>query len=440
VNLNGVRDSTEQGIPDVVLKISNRDWYVVTDSTGQYKIFAELIQDTIAPVPPIAYCDIVPPFVVSNPNQPVTDFAVQTDPDITDVSVTAANTQVFRPGYITEVWVQLRNQGTVPLDSVRLVLADFDDYSPLQWLDATPAPDSIAGDSLIWNALNVDLFGKTDIRLRFITTEDAFSDNYVQLPFTAIRDGDVQPADNLFELVEKVVFAFDPNDKQVSPDTLAPVQLATEDLYYTIRFQNTGNYPADFVRILDTLPEELNLATLRILGASHPFTWRIRDGRILDFSFNPIFLPDSISNEPASHGYIQFAIRAQSDLPSGTVILNRAAIYFDYNPPIITNFAGMHVLDPVVSAPEFIQEESAIALMPNPATQQVWVTSDGLNLNKVTILNSLGQAVKTVPLTKLSGQSGYFMVGDVPNGKYIVVLEAESLQRYAKKLTVVHQN
>ncbi|HNL38047.1 MAG TPA: T9SS type A sorting domain-containing protein [Saprospiraceae bacterium] len=39
----------------------------------------------------------------------------------------------------------------------------------------------------------------------------------------------------------------------------------------------------------------------------------------------------------ASQGYISFLIYPRPDLSLGTVVTNRAAIYFDFNEPIITN-------------------------------------------------------------------------------------------------------
>jgi type IX secretion system substrate protein len=48
-------------------------------------------------------------------------------------------------------------------------------------------------------------------------------------------------------------------------------------------------------------------------------------------------LPDSISNEPESHGYVIFEVEPLPALPNGTQITNDVGIYFDFNPPIYTN-------------------------------------------------------------------------------------------------------
>ncbi len=53
--------------------------------------------------------------------------------------------------------------------------------------------------------------------------------------------------------------------------------------------------------------------------------------------FDNILLPDSLTNPEGSQGFISFKIYPKSELPEGTLVDNRAAIYFDQNPPIITN-------------------------------------------------------------------------------------------------------
>ena len=52
-----------------------------------------------------------------------------------------------------------------------------------------------------------------------------------------------------------------------------------------------------------------------------------------------IMLPDSNVNEAASHGFIRFRVKPVSTLTLGNTVPNKAAIYFDYNTPVVTNTA-----------------------------------------------------------------------------------------------------
>lgn len=131
---------------------------------------------------------------------------------------------------------------------------------------------------------------------------------------------------------------FDPNNKQAFPIGSGPehvVQPGTP-LLYVIRFQNTGTDTAFQVVLRDTLSAYLDPSTIKVEDASHPFEMFLL-GDLLQFRFDNIQLPDSSTNMDASQGYISFLIYPRPDLSLGTVVTNRAAIYFDFNEPIITN-------------------------------------------------------------------------------------------------------
>lgn len=136
-----------------------------------------------------------------------------------------------------------------------------------------------------------------------------------------------------------VLGAYDPNDKQVSPkgapvSDLTPV---TERRFtYTVRFQNTGNYPAARVLITDTLPALLDPLSLAVTHASHNVQAFIYEG-VLYLDHPGILLPDSTSDPEGSQGQVVFSLGARSQATIGDEILNTAYIYFDQNPPIVTN-------------------------------------------------------------------------------------------------------
>ena len=139
---------------------------------------------------------------------------------------------------------------------------------------------------------------------------------------------------------QEVRGAYDPNDKQGFPVGYGNQHFIEPgaDITYLIRFQNTGTDTAFTVTIRDTLAAAwLDPATLRPGASSHPYTWELTGPGALAFHFENILLPDSNVNEPASHGFVQFRISQRADVPLGTVIKNDAAIFFDYNAPIITN-------------------------------------------------------------------------------------------------------
>ncbi len=140
-------------------------------------------------------------------------------------------------------------------------------------------------------------------------------------------------------------------------------------LTYTIRFQNTGTDTAFNIVVTDTLPATLDPATVSLVAASHVHTWMMQGQGILKFIFPNILLPDSNVNEPLSHGLISFRIRPRLPVLPGTTIENIANIYFDFNPPVIT--------EPSVLVAEFSTgirtQQMAPSVFPNPASDQLFI-------------------------------------------------------------------
>src|SRR5205085_7852700 len=69
------------------------------------------------------------------------------------------------------------------------------------------------------------------------------------------------------------------------------------------------------------------------------------NGNMVPFLFQDILLPDSIANEPLSHGFVTYSIKPMTNLVSGTMIKNKASIFFDYNEAVVTNETSTLVTD-----------------------------------------------------------------------------------------------
>lgn len=139
----------------------------------------------------------------------------------------------------------------------------------------------------------------------------------------------------------EIIDSYDPNDKQVIPAGISAMHYVAEGslLEYTIRFQNTGTDTAYSVVITDLLDKNMDISSLKVGLSSHPVKWELsgEEQANITWRFYHINLPDSTTNEKASHGFVKFKIRPKSESSFGTIIKNKAAIYFDYNSPIITN-------------------------------------------------------------------------------------------------------
>lgn len=215
--------------------------------------------------------------------------------------------------------------------------------------------------------------------------------------------------------------AYDPNDKNAQilgygAQNCIPVNTTLD---YKIRFQNTGTDTAFTVVILDTLRNNLlNINTIHAGAASHNYTWELLDNGVLRFVFNNILLVDSFTNEPASQGFVSFSIEQNPNLAIGSVIENSAAIYFDFNAPVITNTA-MHTICAdfiLLSSTEILQENVAITVSPNPFDNQVLIQVSAENaVLSLQLYDATGRLVQ-----QANSQNNQFMLqrGDLPAGVY----------------------
>lgn len=219
-----------------------------------------------------------------------------------------------------------------------------------------------------------------------------------------------------------VIGSFDPNDKVGFPHGLGAEHYLErgQDLEYRIRFQNTGNDTAFFVTIRDLLPATLDPSTVRPIAASHPYTWELTDGGVLSFHFLNILLPDSTTNEPASHGFVTFKISQKPNLPDGTLIENGASIYFDFNDPIQTNTWRHTIGRPSVVSTQNIDNQNfvKVTIVPNPAKDQALFALENHVPNTDLLFSLIDPLGKTVHQAGFTGNSYQLNRQKLPAGIY----------------------
>ncbi len=155
---------------------------------------------------------------------------------------------------------------------------------------------------------------------------------------------------------QPVIGPYDPNIKVATPEGWGDGNWIEPDwaIDYTIHFQNTGTDLARTVILRDTLSPHLDLSSFRPGPASHAHEWTILPDRQLIVTFPEIMLPDSNSNEAASHGLFSYQIAPLADVAPLSVIDNRVGIYFDFNPPVLTDFTTHIVRKPRVETVEHL--------------------------------------------------------------------------------------
>lgn len=409
LNCNGVQDAREQPIADLLItdQVSAQP-VAFTNRSGDYiDLFDPSIDFTLIPNTVLGF--LPTPEQISYTGQggvsviDSADFAFCPDGVLEDISVRLSANLPPRPGFDRQRYLTVLNQGNTSVYNLDLRMLSPGFADALEYNAFSPA--QLFGDSLGWSIDTLLPFET----LRFRVFEKSLFDQVMvgDTLFTEVSarwstdDQDVNPDNHIFTLAEQYVGSYDPNDKTPYPaaitiDDTTPQQYTVE---YRIRFQNTGTFAAEFIEVLDTIQPELDLSSFKMIDASHDYEVTFEDERTISWFFPEIWLPDSTSNEPESHGFIRFSLATTPVGVEGALIENRCGIYFDFNPPIITNTAQTMIALPVNTRE--VKADLPIWLSPNPATDLLNATINPLDNSPVEwrIHNQLGQLQRNVQTT-----------------------------------------
>lgn len=142
------------------------------------------------------------------------------------------------------------------------------------------------------------------------------------------------------------------------------------DLDFLIHFTNAGNDTVQQVIVRDTLSAALDPASVRPGASSHPYTFQVYGNGIVQFTIpNANLIPGG----SAAEGFVKFRVAQRDSLPCGTEILNHAAIYFNYNTPILSN-TTLHTACPekeywILSTVNVEWPGADLNVYPNPFTE-----------------------------------------------------------------------
>ncbi len=422
-----VQDVNEVGVPDRLITFTPGPEYAYTNSNGGYTrrltngSYTMAVDGTGADLYPICPSTTTTDVVVSGGvvNQSFADSSLVALDLKAEIAMGPA-----RPGFVQNVLLRAKNLSGQLSGAVDLVLTIDPQFS---FISSEPAPTSVIGNTVSWTGMDplsgyqrhlvhvhvqvppdIGLLGQPYAHTASISqplTESTLANN------TAIGGGTVQGS-------------YDPNDKTARTSTRqsdTEYFIGQDDgIDYTIRFQNTGTDTAFTVVVRDTLSEALDIGSFEMGIASHDHTITFLPNRVVEWRFPNILLPDSNVNEPGSHGLIDFRIKPMEPVLPGTVIENTANIYFDFNPPVIT--------EPSVLVAEFStgvgeQLEPGITVSPNPVSALLSVSAAS-PIARLSIVSADGRVVHSgnanadrtaIDATSLKG-GAYTVIAELHNG------------------------
>ncbi|MFY7964719.1 MAG: DUF7619 domain-containing protein [Chitinophagaceae bacterium] len=343
-NLNGIRDSNETYIKNVKVQLSNSN-YAYTNFNGQFQIVADSLGVyTLTIIPPPFYT-AVPSTINLNFSSYDTlvnlpDIALKPNTLIDSVSIKATPINwAARPGFRYAYNIQYENIGTT-------ILSPNINFS---YDNSLLTYDSSSNNAVVNNGSSLSLStgnllqGQTGSVIAHFKVKTTAALGTDLLSVASISGGTSNAIDSVKSVIRG---SYDPNDKQATQTITKQDVVDGKFINYTIRFQNTGTDTAFNVVVADTLSSMLELSDFQVVSTSHLCKTTI-NGKFVYFEFADINLPDSGTNKLGSNGFINFKIRPLSTVSVGTIITNKAYIYFDYNSSIKTNIATTTIVNPL---------------------------------------------------------------------------------------------
>lgn len=446
-NNNCIQDPTEQGIPNIQIHCSGFG-YAYTDANGQYEFKVPsgtyTISETIQTQYPLSTCqnnsNSVTVVAVANCVQTV-NFGNAINP-LRDIKTNVWSHYKAVPGFPYKQKKIITNMGTIPESNIltgyendgQLGVASFVPSQPIvfnanDWYENAVSPLSLNPGF----SANFDINYTVPVNVPLSTVLE-FRDSVSYSNLMSDWLNDYTPWDNVKLHQKVVVGSYDPNFKEVSPVGEGPEgDIFAEDsvLDYMVHFQNLGTWYAQDVVVIDTLDPDLDWTTMKPVYQSHPCTITISDVGVARFEFKNIQLPAKTQNEPASHGMFSYEIKTKKNLPLGTKFTNKAEIYFDFNPAIITN-TTVNTLTAPASIEEYDKGFTQLDVYPNPAENVLHI--EFAKSNELTRLDVYDVSGKLIQSQQVDGQLGQHEINieSLTTGVYLLSVQNSVISKTAK--------
>ena len=462
-NNNCTQDGGEAGLPNVQIKIAGGTMgtvYAYTNASGYYSYKVPsgtyTVSQKVNPHYPLSACQLndIPVTTVSGTGCINTiNFADSAD-TTHDIHISTFDYNMAVPGHSYRQMTVVSNDGTVAEDStIMTYVSDGQFYTP-SFIPSSyfyGMPGYFLADSMPTLAPGGTKTFYMDYNVPMnipVGTNATFRDTSVYLQPTSNWATDATPSNNVRTHTTTVVSAYNANFKQVSPKGTGSTGLIPHTdsvLEYMVHFQNTGNWMAENVTIIDTLDDNLDWASLHPVYYSSPCQVMLTQSgtrKIAKFVFNTINLPTKSSDELRSSGVLVYSIHIKAGLPVGSQFRNKASIYFDYNEPVTTNMT-LNTLSSSGSNAGVTNTQSvttnSFAIYPNPAENSfnAIITSETAASAEMRISDITGRTMKTTTVNLQKGsQTIPVDVSTLASGTYLVNFSSGKISQ-TQKLVVI---
>lgn len=437
-NNNGVYNFGEAGIPYQAVQVGS--YTAFSNASGEYSITVPSGIYIVSYTPQSPYN----PYPLTTPSSYSVsatvqgnvygnnDFGLNIPPGTVNLSVSIYPGTTVTPGFPAWYYIYVNNIGVMPTGATLTM-----HYDPnLSYVTTTPAfaSHNSSTQTITWNLPSIAPGNSAQVYVKFnasasLTIGQMTMEEVSVLPTTGT---DIDLSNNTDTVHQVVTGSWDPNNKlSIQTNNNNPTEQIIssvnpdQSITYVVNFQNTGTAPAVNVSIVDVLSPDLIPYTFQLLAMSHNGNV-FRNGSNVSFIFNNIMLPDSTTNEPGSHGFVSFKVRAMNGLPAGHIISDDAAIYFDFNQPVITNYANVTMVNPLGVNENLSSYQLSVS--PNPSAGIIHINGmfNGIEKMQIEITDVAG---RTLLNQNLKAANQTLDISGLESGMYLLRLSINHQQQ-----------
>lgn len=298
-------------------------------------------------------------------------------------------------------------------------------------LGVSPTPSAFTDSTITWNIAGLSIQNKVPTRLyyevwRHPDSSIVFGNQmHSEISITPFS-GDLDTSNNHIVRIDEVSAGYDPNHIDVAPMGYIP---SSTRLKYSIAFTNTGNDTAYNIYIMDTLSPYVNLSSFRIISTTAKMNVSYLEDamyKVIRFDFPDINLLDTVHHPDDCTRGLEYEIDVLPNLAPGTQIHNKAGIYFDFNPVVMTNTTENIIGFPVKISN--LSDMDEVKLYPNPIEHDVSIENSPIGTHYL-ITNLIGsvmyEGVFNQSFTTLS-------LEHLISGIYIMKIDNLPIKRFIK--------
>lgn len=241
-------------------------------------------------------------------------------------------------------------------------------------------------------------------------------------------------------LVQVIYCSYDPNEKCANPIGLDSSHYTpmNSPIEYTILFQNLGNDTAFNVCIRDTLSSLLDLSSFDVIGSNYSMSTSLSPNRVVQFTFSDINLPPEKTDSLGSQGFLKYRINSSPSISSGSRVENRATIYFDLNPGVLTNTTWNTFVNQLpLNNDNMNAKNLSILVYPNPFRRITYVQIPGSAVSPF-YLNLLDLTGRLLQQSKAMESPALFEPSQINPGIYILEVR-DAMNRIIDRIKVIEE-